>query len=145
MAENTQTRFGSRRTERKTSIFDFLPALGGGLEGLFAGLDLSGRNKRRKEIIESLRAESNVPAIGEEQISGLIPNIRGALAPRINRVAGDVSRRVGLDSPAAQGEIARSLVGGEQEALLGLKIKAIMANAQKRHEFLKLIAQIQAE
>jgi len=132
------------------AAFPWLGAAGLGLSGIGSILDYFGGSKQRdyeewlmnykKSLVPQFQSELNKPAISQSQITGLAPQLQKGLSPYLNQLAGGASARLGLDSGAAQGEIARGGYGQLQGILAELMQQAMMMNAQKRQNVLGALA-----
>jgi hypothetical protein len=114
----------------------FLSYLGGGEERAFD----KWKREYTKSLVPKLQGELNTPAISQGQVMGMVPQLQKGLSPYLNQLAGNASARLGLDSGAAQGEIARGGYGQLQGMLAELMQKAMMMNAQKRQNVLGMLS-----
>ena len=94
----------------------------------------------RKQMAGQLQGELGRPGITQGQINQFIPTLQKSLAPQMNRIAGAASQRLGLDSGAAQGEIARQQAGGLYQQLGGFQQRATIFNAQRRQDILRMLS-----
>jgi len=109
------------------------------LGGLGSYLGGGADRKRKEQLWRLLKTQYNQPGISQQQIQSFIPTMQASLAPSLNRLGRGVSTRLGLDSGAAQGEIARQSYGGLAQMLGGVQQKAMFSNAQRQQELLRLM------
>ncbi len=117
------------------SIFDYF---GGAEEREF----MRWLRNYRKQMAGTLQGELGRPGISQQQINQFIPTLQKSLAPQMTRVAGGLSKRLGLDSPAAQGELGRQTMGSLYQQLGGFQQRATMYNAQRRQNILRMLASL---
>lgn len=130
------------RNRTGTNILDFAPIVGGGISGVIEAISGSGDRKRRREIYNMLLGELGQPALTDTDISGLMEGIRRQMGPALAGTAQSASQRLGLDSGAAQGELARSLLGGQQQALTQFNLEKIRLNNEKRMQLLRSLTEV---
>lgn len=117
-----------------------LAQTGGGLiKGIGSYLGGGADRKKKEQLWQLLRTSYNQPGISQQQIQGFIPQMQASLTPMLNRLGQKMSTRVGLDSGAGQGEIARQTYGGLQGMLGDVKQRAMFTNAQRQQELLRLM------
>lgn len=95
------------------------------------------RERRRKQMMAMLKSEMAIPAISQSQVMGARPFMERGLAPQRNRLAGMASKRLGLDSGAAWGEIARGSEGMLGQQMSQLYQQMLSANAAKRQGLMR--------
>ena len=95
------------------------------------------RERRRKQMMAMLKSEMAIPAISQSQVMGARPLMERGLAPQRNRLAGMASKRLGLDSGAAWGEIARGSEGMLGQQMSQLYQQMLSANAAKRQGLMR--------
>jgi hypothetical protein len=109
----------------------------GGIGGLFAGK--SDDEKRREDMYNRLKG-----MLGQTQqpinTGAYLNRVQGSLAPQLNQIAGRASQRVGLDSGAAQGEIARANYGALQGAGAQYQMQGEQMQQQKLMQLLQMMA-----
>jgi len=112
---------------------------GGGnvLSSLFGS---GGPSKQWKQVYQMLQAQMGKPLITDQQINALMPSMNASLAPYRSQLAGQASRRVGLDSGAAWGEIMRGGNAQLQGILGNLKTNQMSTNANYQQNLLRLLA-----
>ena len=120
-------------------------AVAGGMESMFNYLGEGDMRKYlewlrnyNKSLAPMLQGELNNPAISQSQVMGMQPMIQKGMAPFMNKLAGNASARLGLDSGAAQGEIARGGHNQMQGILAQMLQRAMEMNANKRQNILGL-------
>ena len=99
-----------------------------------------GPSKQWKQVYRMLQAQMGKPLITDQQINALMPSMNASLAPYRNQLAGQASRRVGLDSGAAWGEIMRGGNAQLQGILGNLKTNQMSTNANYQQNLLRLLA-----
>jgi len=108
----------------------------GGIGGLFSGK--SDDEKRREEMYNRLKG-----MLGQAQhpnTRAYLNRVQGSLAPFLNQIAGRASQRVGLDSGAAQGDIARANYGALQGAGAQYQMQSEQMQQQKLMQILQMMA-----
>ena len=118
----------------------------GGLMNYFGGSEdrayTRDKRKREQELYAMLQGMLKQPGISQGQINSLIPNMQKGMAPYMNKLAGNASSRLGLDSGAAQGEIARGGAGQLQQQLGGVQQQAMFQNANRPMQIARLMAML---
>ena len=107
------------------------------LSSLFGG---GGPSKQYKEVYNMLMGRQGQPLITDQQVNSVMPSMNASLAPYRNRMANDVSGRLGLDSPAAWGEMMRGGNAQLQNILGGLKTNQMNTNAQGQMGLMQMLA-----
>ena len=108
----------------------------GGIGGLLGGK--SDDEKRREEMYNRLKGmlgQNMQPNTG-----AYLGRVQGSLAPYLNQIAGRASQRVGLDSGAAQGDIARANYGALQGAGAQYQMQGEQMQQQKLMQLLQMMA-----
>ena len=106
------------------------------LSSLFGG---GGPSKQYKEVYNMLMGRQGQPLITDQQVNSVIPSMNAGLAPYRNQMANNMSRRVGLDSGAAWGEMMRG--GNAQlQGLFGqLKTNQMNTNANYQQDLMRML------
>ncbi|MFX0194823.1 MAG: hypothetical protein ACFFCW_01780 [Candidatus Hodarchaeota archaeon] len=125
-----------------TNLLDYVPIVGQGLSGLMEALRGGAKRRRRREIYNMLLGELGRPAMTNTDIQGIMESIRRTMGPHVAGTAQSASERLGLDSGAAQGELARAMLTPQYEALGQLNLEKVRMNNQKRLAMLRALTEV---
>lgn len=106
-------------------------ALGGNLLKAFGLGGESWEEKQAREMVSWLKSQRDIPAISRADINRASTGAYMNALPQINKAATAASSRVGLDSGAALGEIARMSKEDIGRFVQYLERMAMQMNAQK--------------
>lgn len=101
-----------------------------------------GPTKEQEQMWKMLMGRLGGQTLTDQDITGIIPFVQRGAAGATNRAALSASRRLGLDSGAAQGEIARAQLGPLYQMLGGLKAQQPQINAQFDQNILRMLTQL---
>lgn len=112
-------------------------ALLGQLASLLGGP--SAGEKRKRETYGMAKGGLNKNMLDPQ---GMVQDVFNMMRPEMNRKAGDVNKRLGLDAGVAQGEMMNMFTENAQNQLFGLKLKQAEMNMNNRNMLLSIMASL---
>lgn len=119
------------------------PWVAGGMMALNTLIPLlsgpSAGEKRKRETFNMAKANLNANMLDP---GSMIQDTYNMMRPEMNRRAGSVNKRLGLDAGVAQGELMNMFVEGAQNQMLGLKMKQAEMNMNNRNLMMQIMASL---